>query len=73
MKDAFCELEKARVLKELQASYNAKLPSIYAEQYEHGYWASYAEAKRIASGDCEPPIRDAAEPTHIGTLLSQAA
>ena len=30
-KDAFCESEKVRVLKELQASYNANLPGLYAK------------------------------------------
>ena len=38
MKDAFYESEKARVLTDLHASYNAKLPGIYANHYEHGYW-----------------------------------
>ena len=36
-KDAFCEEEKVRVATELLASYNAQLPSLYAQQYEYGY------------------------------------
>ena len=63
-KDAFCELEKvragSRVLTELQASYNAKLPCLYAEQYECGSWVGYDEVERIARGDLEPSSKDAA-------------
>ena len=35
-KDAFCEVEKAKVTTELQASYNAMLPGLYAQQFELG-------------------------------------
>ena len=30
-KDTFCEVEKVQLLSKLQASYNAKLPSVYLE------------------------------------------
>ena len=36
-KDSFCEVEKVRVLSELQASYNKKLHGLYLDQYELGY------------------------------------
>ena len=50
----------SRVLTELQASYNAKLLGLYAEQYEYGYWVGYDEVGRIARGDLKPSSEDAA-------------
>ena len=52
-----------RVILELQASYNAKLPCIYQDQYELGYWVGYAEVERIALGDLELSMEDAPKPT----------
>ena len=62
-KYAFCESEKVRVLKELHASYNAKLPGLYAEQSEYGYWVGYDEAEQIAHRDPKPSSKDASKPT----------
>ena len=36
-KGSFCKAENVRVLLELQASYNKKLPGLYQEQYKLGY------------------------------------
>ena len=47
---------------ELQASCISKLPNLYDEQYELGYWVVYAQAERIAHGDLEPFSDDASEP-----------
>ena len=44
-KDSFCEAKKLRVLSELQADYNAKLPALYDEQYDIGYWAGVASCE----------------------------
>ena len=57
-----------RVLNELQASYNAKLHVLYAEQYEYGYWASYDEVERIACRDLEPSSEDATKPTSSANI-----
>ena len=61
-KDAFDEVEKVRVQPELQESYISKLPGLYDEQYELGYWVSYAEAEQIACGDPESSSDDASPP-----------
>ena len=37
-KDSFYEARKVRVLSELQALYNTKLPGLYEEHYELGYF-----------------------------------
>ena len=63
-KDIFSKAKKVRVLSELQASYNAKLPGIYQNWYELGYWFRYVEVDRIAYGDLELSREDASEPTH---------
>ena len=49
---------------ELQASYNAKLPGIYGQQYEYGYLNGYVEVERLVGGDRERPTGDIAKPTH---------
>ena len=38
------------MLMELHVSYNTKLPGLYDEWYEQGYWAGYEEVKRVANG-----------------------
>ena len=58
-KDAFCETEKVWMQFELQASYISKLPGLYDEQYELGYWVDYAEVERIAHKDPKPSSDDA--------------
>ena len=62
-KDYFWETGKVQVLSKLQASYNAKLPRIYQDQYELGYWAGYVEAERVACGYLELSSEDAPKPT----------
>ena len=47
---------------ELQTSCISKLPNLYDEQYELGYWVGYAQVERIAHGDTEPSSDDASEP-----------
>ena len=42
----FLRGKKLRVLSKLQADYNAKLPALYNEQYNLGYWAGFA------AGEC---------------------
>ena len=66
MKDAFCEAEMTWVAMKLQASFNAKLPSLYAQQYEYGYWDGYTEVERLVGGDYESPTEDVVELTHDG-------
>ena len=63
-KDAFCEVEKIRVATKLQASFNAKLPSLYAQQYQYGYWDGYIAVEQLVGGDCESPTEDVVELTH---------
>ena len=62
-KDTFCEAEKVRVLAKLQASYMAKLPSLYDEQFEQGFWVRYTEGERNAIDGPESSSEDGLEPT----------
>ena len=48
------------------------MSSLYAEQYEYGYWDGYAEAKRLTSGDRESPTDGVVEPTHDGSKGAHA-
>ena len=50
-------------MKELQASYNAKLPGLHVEQYEYGYWVGYDEAEWIGCEDPKPSSKDVVVPT----------
>ena len=63
MKDTFCEAEKVSVLAELQASYMTKLPSLYDEQFELGYWAGYTKGERNAIDGLKSSSKDGLEPT----------
>ena len=51
------------MLAELQASYTSKLLGSYDEQYELGYWVSYAEGERVALGEQEESLRSTSEST----------
>ena len=42
------------MLVELQALYTAKLPGLYDELFELGYWAGYAEGERNAIDGLNP-------------------
>ena len=47
---------------ELHVSYISKLPDLYDEQYELGYWDGYVEAERIARGNPESSSNDSSKP-----------
>ena len=55
---------KGKVATELQASYNAKLPGLYLQPYEFGYWHGFTEAERLIGGVRDSPIEDVVEPIH---------
>ena len=47
------------MLAELQANYQSKLPALYDEQYDLGYWAGYTTSKGAATqGDGSKTPRD---------------
>ena len=71
MKDAFYQNEKARVFTELQASYNAKLPELYAQQFEARYWEGYVEAECVAKGVRDSSTKEIVEPSYMGETRAQ--
>ena len=63
LKDMFYEAEKVRMLAQLQASYTAKLPNLYDEQFELSYWVGYAKGERNAINGPELSSDDGLVPT----------
>ena len=67
-KDAFYESENVWVLKELHASYNAKLPWFIYGTVQVWLLGCCDETERIAHRDPKPSSEDAAVPTRIADM-----
>ena len=60
------------MLAKMQASYTSKLPGLYREQYELGYWVGYAEGERVALGGQEESPGSTSEETQNTESVEQS-
>ena len=57
------------MLAELHASYTGKLPGLYEEKFELGYWSKYAEGERNAINGLKLSSEDGLELTYNTELV----
>ena len=57
------------MLEELHASYTAKLPGLYEEKFELGYWSRYAEGERNTINGLKLSSEDGLELTYNTELV----